>query len=200
LYYREHYRLDDLSLFCFEYHLVTGNRGDTNGDSVFLAALEIVNAFTRNCRWKEIVAVILVAWCAGCGFTEGRKEAEQLAEQYFVKARADDLDGMMSLYSPRFFAVTSRDHWREILEEQRSRCGTPQSHALISWKVLSSVGSNAGVRTTLVYDVKYSSCQVAETLIIFKPSGGENQIQGHFFRQKENDPGKAKDSPDTFKA
>jgi hypothetical protein len=139
------------------------------------------------------------ALCAGCGFTEDRKEAEQLAEQYFAKAMADDIDGVLGLYSPRFFAATSRDHWRQFLDEQRSRCGTPQSHRLVSWNVFSSFGSNAGVRTTLVYDVNYSSCRFAETLTIFKPSGGEIQIQGHVFTPKENDPGKGKDSPDTYK-
>jgi hypothetical protein len=136
--------------------------------------------------------------CAGCGFSEDRKEAEQLAEQYFAKAKAEDLDGVLALYSPRFFAATSRDHWRQFLGEQRLHCGTPQSHELIKWTVFSSFGSNAGVRTTLIYDVKYSSCRFAETLTLFKPSGGEIQIQGHFFRAKENDPGKGRDSPDTF--
>jgi hypothetical protein len=146
-----------------------------------------------------ILLTVSFALCAGCGFSEDRKEAEQLAEQYFAKAMAEDLDGILSLYSPRFFAVTSRDHWRQFLEEQRLRCGTPQSHELINWTVFSSFGSNAGVRTTLVYDVHYSSCRFAETLTIFKPSGGVIQIQGHFFKPKENEPGKGKDSPDTFR-
>lgn len=154
----------------------------------------------RTCRWKAVVVMIFVAaGCSGCGFTEDRQEAEQLAEQYFAKAKAEDLDGMLSLYSPRFFEATSRDQWRQFLEEQRSRCGTPQSHTLINWNVFSSFGSNAGVRTTLVYDVKYSNCRVAEKLTIFKPSGGEIQIQGHFFTPKEGDPADKTSSTEIFK-
>jgi hypothetical protein len=146
------------------------------------------------------LAATLAVWCAGCGFTHEREQAEQLADQYFARARAEDFDGVLSLYSPRFFAATSRQQWRRVLEEQRSRCGVPQSHELINWSVLSSFGSNAGVRTTLVYDVKYSSCQVAETLTIFEPSGGKIQIQGHFFKPKEANPADKKNSPDVYKA
>jgi hypothetical protein len=161
----------------------------------------IVNALAnRSGRLEAVMVMLFVAvGCAGCGFTEDRREAEQLAEQYFAKAKAEDLDGVLALYSPRFFAATSRDRWRQVLEEQRSRCGTPQSHTLINWHVFSSFGSNAGVRTTLVYEVNYSSCRVAETLTIFKPSGSEIQIEGHFLTPKEGDPADKTSSPQIFK-
>ena len=122
-----------------------------------------------------------VTLCAalGCNFTEDKAEAQQLAEQYFAKMQAGDVEGALSLYSARFYAVTPRADWRAFLENQRSRCGTPKTHSLTTWNVFNSIGTNAGSTTTLVYDVQYSSCQVAEKMTFFKPSGGTVQIQGH---------------------
>lgn len=125
------------------------------------------------------VALIVVALCAACSFSKDRKEAEQLADQYFAKVQSEDLAGALSLYSARFYEATSRADWLAILESQRDRCGTPKTHKLVSWNVFSSFGTNAGVRTTLVYDVQYSSCRMSEKMIIFKPDDGKIQIQGH---------------------
>jgi hypothetical protein len=140
-------------------------------------------------------AIMMVVLCAaiGCGFSKDKKEAEEMAEQYFAKMRGEDVAGVLPLYSARFYEATSRTDWLAILENQRARCGTPQTHALVSWNVFSSFGTNPGVRTTLVYDVKYSSCRMSEKLIIFKPSGGRVQIQGHLLKHEagQNDTGES---------
>jgi hypothetical protein len=131
-------------------------------------------------------AVMLVALSAAlsCGFSEDRKEAEQLAEQYFARMQGGDVEGVLSLYSARFYEVTSPTDWRVFLENQRARCGTPKSHSLVTWNVFNAFGTNAGTTTTLVYDVHYSNCRVSEKMTIFKPSGGKIQIQGHFLTPK----------------
>jgi hypothetical protein len=130
--------------------------------------------------------VMLVALYAvmGCSFSEDREESERLAEQYFAKMQGGDMEGALSLYSARFFEVTSRTDWLVFLQNQRARCGTPKTHSLVTWNVLNSFGANAGTTTTLVYDVQYSSCRVSEKMTIFKPSGGKIQIQGHFLAPK----------------
>ena len=133
---------------------------------------------------QMVIMVAAVCLALGCGFSKDIKQAEDLAEQYFAKIQAGDLAGVLPLYSARFFEATSRTDWLDFLEQQRARCGTPKTHSLISWNVLSTFGTNAGIRTTLVYDVQYSSCRVSETMTIFKPAGGEIQIQGHFLRPK----------------
>jgi hypothetical protein len=140
------------------------------------------------------VAVLVVALCAaiGCSFSDNRKEAEQLAEKYFSTMQGEDLEGVLRLYSARFYLVTPRADWLAFLQNQRSRCGTPKSHTLVTWNVLNSFGTNAGTTTTLVYDVQYASCRVSEKMTIFKPSGGKIQIQGHFMTPKagiQNDKG-----------
>ena len=133
---------------------------------------------------RGAVMVLVLGAALGCGFSKEKKEAEQLAEQYFAKMRGGDIGGVLPLYSARFYEATSRADWLAILESQRTRCGTPKSHKLISWNVFSSFGTNSGVRTTLVYDVQYSSCRMSEKMTIFKPSGAEIQIQGHLLTPK----------------
>jgi hypothetical protein len=140
------------------------------------------------------VAVMVVALCAaiGCSFSDNRKEAEQLAEKYFSTMQGEDIEGVLPLYSARFYVVTSRAEWLAFLQNQRARCGAPKSHSLVTWNVLNSFGTNAGTTTTLVYDVQYANCRVSEKMTIFKPSGGKIQIQGHFLTPKagiQNDKG-----------
>jgi len=145
------------------------------------------------------VMIITLSAAIGCSFSEDRKEAEQLAEQYFAKMQEGDVEGILSLYSARFFAVTSRADWRAFLENQRARCGGPKTHSLVTWNVFNAFGTNAGATTTLVYNVQYSSCQVSEKMIFFKPSGGKIQIQGHFLQPKAGTQGVERDSQTTLK-
>jgi hypothetical protein len=137
--------------------------------------------------WRSVrVSIMAVAMCAalGCSFSKDREEAEQLAEQYFSEMISGNIEDVLSLYSPQFYEVTSRAEWLTFLENQRARCGTPKTYSLVTWNVFSSIGTNSGTRTTLVYDVQYSNCRVSEKMTIFKPSGGKIQIQGHFLVPK----------------
>ena len=138
--------------------------------------------------------VMLIGLCAtsSCSFSGGKREAEALADQYFSKIQGGEIEGALTLYSPQFFEATSRADWLTVLENQRARCGKPKSHALVSWNVFNSFGTNAGTRATLVYDVEYTSCRMSEKLITFKPDDGKIQIQGHFLKKeplKQNDKG-----------
>ena len=145
---------------------------------------------------RVVVAVMITVLCTvmGCSFSKDREEAEQLAEQYFLEMVSGNIEDVLSLYSPQFYEVTSRAEWLTFLENQRARCGTPKTYSLVTWNVFSSIGTNSGTRTTLVYDVEYSRCRVSEKLTVFKPSGGKIQIQGHFLTPKagtQNDKGES---------
>lgn len=146
-------------------------------------------------------ALMVVAFCAalGCSFSADRKEAEQLAEQYFSKMQGENFEGVLSLYSARFFEATPRADWRAFLENQRARCGTPKTHSLVTWNMLNSFGTNAGTTTTLVYDVQYSRCRVSEKITLFKPSSGKMQIQGHFLKPEAEIQNGKDDSQATLK-
>jgi hypothetical protein len=148
----------------------------------------VENGITSRAVRASVVLFALYA-AMGCSFSKDREEAEQLGEQYFSKMQGGDMDGALSLYSTRFYEVTSRADWLAFLQNQRARCGTPKTHSLVTWNVLNTFGTNAGTTTTLVYDVQYSSCRVSEKMTIFKPSGGRIQIQGHFLTPKAGTPG-----------
>jgi hypothetical protein len=156
---------------------------------------QLAGVFEVSVRRTVRAAVMVVVLCAmiACGFSKDKKEAEQLAEQYFAKMQGGEVEGVLPLYSARFYEATSRADWLAILESQRTRSGAPKSHKLISWNVFDSFGTNSGVRTTLVYDVEYSTCRMSEKLIIFKPSGGEIQIQEHLLKHEagQNDKGES---------
>jgi hypothetical protein len=146
------------------------------------------------------VAIMLAVLCAACSFSGDKREAEQLAEQYFAKMQGGDVEGVLSLYSARFYEATSRTDWLGVLESQRARCGTPKTHTLVEWNVFSSFGKNGGVRTTLTYDVQYTSCRMSEKMIIFKPDGGVIQIQGHFLTPRSGTENGKDESKATIKA
>jgi hypothetical protein len=143
----------------------------------------MANAFVRAAAVSAILAAMSCA--IACSFSKDREEAEQVAEQYFSEMVSGNIEGVLSLYSPQFYEVTSRAEWLTFLQNQRARCGTPNTYSLTTWSVFSSLGTNSGTRTTLVYDVEYSRCRVSEKMTIFKPSGGKIQIQGHFLTPKE---------------
>jgi hypothetical protein len=146
------------------------------------------------------VGVTALTLCAiGCGVSAGREEAEALAEQYFTKIQSGDIESVLSLYSAKFYAVTSRADWSALLQEQRARCGTPKTHTLVSWNVVSSFGTNSGTRTTLVYDVEYSNCRMSEKITVFKPSGGKIQIHGHLLKPETGNRNDKADSQTTLK-
>jgi hypothetical protein len=159
------------------------------------------DTFLAIARHAARVGVMAATLCAamGCGFSKERQEAEQLAELYFANLQSENIEGALSLYSARFYEVTSRADWLAFLENQRARCGKPKSHSLVTWNVFSSIGTNAGTRTTLLYDVEYSRCRVSEKLTIFKPSGGKIQIQGHFLKPKEGMQNDKEDPQATFR-
>jgi hypothetical protein len=95
-----------------------------------------------------------------------------------------DIEGALSLYSERFYKATSRETWLEFLNDVRARCGTPKSHSLKTWNVMKLFSTDSGTRTTLLYDVQYSSCKMSEKMTIFIPAGGEGKIEGHFVTQE----------------
>jgi hypothetical protein len=147
------------------------------------------------------VAAMGIALCAmaGCSFSESRQEAEHLADQYFSVMQGPDVEPALALYSPRFYAATPRAEWLRFLKDQRARCGVPKTHSLVTWNVFSSMGTDSGVRTTLVYDVHYSNCQMSEKITTFKPSNGKIQILGHFLAPKSGTPDDKRAEPATLK-
>jgi hypothetical protein len=129
-----------------------------------------------------LAAALAIIATASCGTYAARDEAESFAERYFTARSGDDMAAALSFYSPKFFAGTPRDQWQATLQNLRDRCGTPTAHSLKGWTATNRVGTQSGATVSLTYDVKYASCQLSETLVVFKPQGGENQILRHIMK------------------
>jgi len=122
---------------------------------------------------------------ASCGTYAARDEAESFVERYFTARSGDDLAAALPFYSAKFFAGTPREQWLSSLQALRDRCGTPASHALKGWTATNRVGTESGSTVSLTYDVKYASCRMSETLVVFKPEGGEDKILRHLMKLEE---------------
>jgi hypothetical protein len=125
---------------------------------------------------------LAIAETSACGLYASRNDAEAFAERYFAALNDADVTGALAFYSPRFFAGTPRDQWLATLQGVRERCGMPTSHSLENWVVTNHFGTDSGSSATLVYDVKYASCRLSETLVVFKPEGGEDKIVRHILK------------------
>jgi hypothetical protein len=126
-----------------------------------------------------------------CGVSASRDDGEAFAERYFTAMKSDDVAGALALYSPKFFDGTPRDQWLATLKNLRERCGMPASHTLKNWMVTNTVGTNGGSNTTLVYDVKYTSCRLTETLVVSRPEDGDDKIIRHVLKLEGAMPDKA---------
>jgi len=134
---------------------------------------------------------VAIATASACGFYASRNEAQAFAERYFTALNGADVTPALALYSPRFFEGTPRDQWLATLQGVRERCGMPTSHSLENWVVTNHLGTDSGSSATLVYDVKYASCRLSETLVVFKPDGGEDKIVRHILKLEEAAPDKS---------
>jgi hypothetical protein len=137
-----------------------------------------------------LAAALAIIATSSCGTYVARDEAESFVERYFTARSGDDLTAVLPFYSARFFAGTPREQWLSSLQVVHDRCGTPTSHSLKSWTATNLVGTESGSTVTLTYDVKYASCRVSETLVVFRPDGGEDKILRHLMKLEGSMPDK----------
>lgn len=115
----------------------------------------------------------------GCGYSDSRRRAEQLADKYFLAMQAGDVNGALGAYAPAFFEHTQRETWSSELRSIQSQLGPVQSYQLASWNVSSRVGTGAGSYVLLVYAVTYKRGHREERLLMFSPPDGEFAIIRH---------------------
>jgi hypothetical protein len=140
--------------------------------------------------FTALAAALTIIASSSCGTYEARDEAQQFVERYFTARSADDLAAVLPFYSAKFFAGTPREQWLSSLQVVHDRCGAPTSHSLTGWTATNLVGAESGSTVTLTYDVRYASCRMSETLVVFKPGGGEDRILRHLMKLEGPTPDK----------
>lgn len=137
-------------------------------------------SMTKILKWVLVVSLV-----AGCGFTEGKEEAEQLAGRLFDSVRSHDFDTAMTYYSEAFFNQTSQDEWTTVLNSLNQKLGDLQSYELNGWNVKKQVHtSGSGTFVSLQYHVTYARYPATEVLVLFKPVGGDYKVLSHNINSK----------------
>ena len=134
---------------------------------------------------SRIVAVTLLAVApvlsGGCGFTQGKKDAEAVLARHFQTIATNGFDTAMADYGATFFQKTTKEEWTKALTKLSSKLGTYQSHSVTSWRVFKSAStSGAGTTVSLQCQVAYSKHPATESFTLFKGVGDSDyKIVGH---------------------
>jgi hypothetical protein len=126
-----------------------------------------------------MTALILLA---GCGAAEATREAQALADRLFQARGNGSGEAALAFYGDPFFAATPKDDWVRLTANLDRKLGRPESHSLEGWYV--SVNRSAGVSGTYVTHnsrVHYAKADGVETIVVWKPRGGQVEIVGHRF-------------------
>jgi hypothetical protein len=132
-------------------------------------------------NWILAVAALAAASLASCGIYDGKVNAERVAEDYYSAVTASRPENALPLYANSFFDVTPRERLLGLFRQVYLRCGAPMSHKLVNWQAHTDF--SAGLSgATLVYDVRYPSCNLRETMIVAEQSQGIWKIKAQNFR------------------
>jgi len=134
---------------------------------------------------RQFLAVALFAFAAllagGCGFTQGKKDAEAVLIRHFQAIATNGFDTAMADYGTSFFQKTTKDEWTKALTGMSRKLGTYQSHTVTGWRMFKKAGTTgAGTTVSLQCQVTYSKHKATESFSLFKGVlDSEYKIVGH---------------------
>jgi hypothetical protein len=79
------------------------------------------------------VAALLLG---GCGFAQGKKDAEAVLTRHFQTIATNGYDTAMADYGTQFFQETTSDEWTKALTKLSEKLGTYQSPELLTYPLL----------------------------------------------------------------
>jgi hypothetical protein len=127
------------------------------------------------------VAALAAASLPSCGIYDSKVSAERVAENYYSDVFASRPENALPLYANSFFNSTPRERLLDLFKEVYLRCGTLISHKLVNWQAHTDLTMGRS-GATLVYDVRYSSCDMRETLVLAEQSQGVWKIRAQNFK------------------
>jgi hypothetical protein len=116
-----------------------------------------------------------------CGIYDSKVSAERVAESYYSDVLSSRPESALPLYANSFFNSTPKEQLLDLFKEVYFRCGTPLSHKLVNWQAHTdfTMGRSAA---TLVYEVRYTSCDMRETLVLAEQTQGDWKIKAQNFK------------------
>ena len=105
---------------------------------------------------------------SGCGFSDSRKAAAEVMEQYFTALKGQDFPSALACYADAFFEDTSRQEWEAQLRHYNRQLGDLESYEAVSWNIQKHAGSNVGTFVRVIYRTRYSRHPAVEQFILTK--------------------------------
>ena len=126
-------------------------------------------------------STLLLALLGGCGFLQGKKDAEALLVRHFQALSTNGVATALADYGPAFFQTTPKEQWTKALTRLSEKLGAYQSHKITSWNVHKGAGmGGAGTTVKIQCDVAYAKHPAKENFTLFKGVGdSEFKITGH---------------------
>jgi hypothetical protein len=132
-----------------------------------------------------VLAVALIAVTTllanGCGFMQGKKDAEAVLTRHFQTISTNGFDTAMADYGPQFFQSTTKEEWTKALAKLGGKLGTYQKYTVTAWRVFANAGSTGtGTTVSLECEVTYSKHAATESFTLYKGIGDSGyKIVGH---------------------
>jgi hypothetical protein len=133
------------------------------------------------------VVALTAASMPSCGIYNGKVNAERVAENYYSAVLSSRPERAFPLYANSFFDSTPKEKLLDLFKQVYLRCGALMSHKLVNWQAHTDF--TAGLSgATLVYDVRYTSCDMRETMILAEQSQGVWKIKAQNFKVLSSTP------------
>jgi hypothetical protein len=141
-----------------------------------------MNTWTPTRTFTLSLLLAVSALLAGCGFTQGKKDAEAVVARHFQTIATNGFDAAMADNGAPFFQKMTKEEWTKALTKVSSKLGAYQSYSVTSWRVFKNASTTgAGTTVTLQCEVIYSKHSATENFTVFKGvSDSEYKIVGHF--------------------
>jgi hypothetical protein len=125
--------------------------------------------------------LLFLASLAGCGLTQGKKEAGTVVARHFQMIATNGFDAAMADYSATFFAHTTRAGWTKALTNISHKLGTYQNYTVSGWRVYENASTTGSGTTVLLQcEVVYSKYPATENFTLFKGVADSSyKIVGH---------------------
>ena len=141
-----------------------------------------MNTWKSTRTFTVTLFVMASALLAGCGFTQGKKEAEAVIARHFQTISTNGFDAALADYGAPFFQKITKDEWTKVLTKVSSKLGTYQSYTVTSWRIFKNASTTgSGTTVTLQCEVVYSKHPATENFTVFKGvSDSDYKIVGHY--------------------
>ena len=136
----------------------------------------------------KYISIFLLLLLVNCTFNtssenreEDKKEAEQVAQNFYILMKENNSEDAFKLISKNLFKVTPKEKFKQILNKSSTECGNIKNDSLVHWETLVIKGTNPKSEYMLIYNVKRDIKNTQEKFTLHK-EGDSIKIVGYDIR------------------